>query len=167
MSLYDELMEMVMDDSKIIICEIDFSESVSEATIGQITFNKIGVCNIIVHTREGSNIPHFHVESKAKGKEKVFDAAICINKNMYFDHGSHTDILNASQQKELNKKLSEINPITNKSYWKEIQDKFYSAIDSIEPKAETQPNYDTMTLYSSKDDKPKTEEKTKKKKGKK
>lgn len=62
---------------------------------------KRGNCRMEVRSREGRNIPHFHIE----GKSKKFHCAVCLNEAKYFKHGKWKDELNNDQKELLQKAL--------------------------------------------------------------
>ncbi len=55
------------------------------------------IVKIEVYTNEGENIPHFHIENDK------FSCCVEIFKCAYFVHSWHTDTLNNSQAKRINK----------------------------------------------------------------
>lgn len=62
---------------------------------------KRGNCRMEVRSREGRNIPHFHIE----GKSKKFHCAVCLDEAKYFKHGKWKDELNNDQKELLQKAL--------------------------------------------------------------
>lgn len=62
------------------------------------------VKTICVHSNEGSNIPHFHIE-----REKMHDCCIMLNDNRFFDHGDNDSILTVKECRLLEEWLSSPN----------------------------------------------------------
>ena len=64
---------------------------------------KKGKCILEIRTREGNNVPHFHII----GVSKKFYCAVCLNKAKYFKHGKWVDELNNEQKEKLQSILLE------------------------------------------------------------
>lgn len=140
--------EMIIDDI-IEIGTIDFSNSVNEASIGNISFKKIGPCTVSVHTKEGP-VPHFHIESD----DNDFKCCICIYEPRYFDHGKYKDKLSNSQLKELDAWLRLPHRKDSRlSRW-ELMDEIWNFKSEIEKSrykvVDKQPNYKDTKGYKSK-----------------
>lgn len=152
--LYDSLMEMVDSFDRIKICELElpFDDILNEDKMADIDLKGVGLCYIYVYNNEGDNIPHFHLQSKdKKGPKYKLDCAIKINENRYFDHGIHKDTLNSKQIKELKAKLEKINPETENTYWKDIQNAFYNNFPNCtEKRVDEMPDYSNIKLYKEK-----------------
>ena len=91
----------------------EFIELFLEYEIGDgVPISGLGKMTIDVHlSREGDNIPHFHIYNKnlkSKKGHKYFSSAIMINDASFFDHGPHRDLLNKSQ---INKLLYFLNSV--------------------------------------------------------
>ena len=66
-----------------------------------INLPKNGKCMMEVRTREGKNIPHFHII----GISKKLYCAICLDAPKYFKHGKWKDELNNDQKEKLQNEL--------------------------------------------------------------
>ena len=60
------------------------------------------VSAVVVHTIEGDNIPHFHLERKNR---KMTDICVRLDTNEFFTHGEKEDMLNNSDCLELDRWL--------------------------------------------------------------
>lgn len=83
---------------KLLIGEINFTDSVNEVSVGRPNLDKFGTCKIYVYGNEGP-IPHFHLE---KSNGEVI-CCICIFEAKYFHQETYPTILSSKQKKELNK----------------------------------------------------------------
>lgn len=78
----------------------------TEASIS-IQTNPIGIKNvkqIILHSKEGYGIPHFHIK-RTNGN----DCCVMLNDNKFFNHGHNNGLLSSKEQKELDRWLRLIN----------------------------------------------------------
>lgn len=73
---------------------------------------------LYVNTNDAGNIPHFHLRD---GKDwDKFHTCICIEKPIYFLHGSKQDKCNAKLKKQLNEFVREIDPDLHFPYYETI-----------------------------------------------
>ena len=70
------------------LCEMPHSD---------IKLPKKGKCILEVRSREGRDVPHFHII----GKSKKFYCAVCLDTAKYFKHGKWVDELNNEQKEKL------------------------------------------------------------------
>lgn len=131
----------------ICIGEIDFTENVfNEDEIGRTMFKDLGMCKILVYGGERT-IEHFHIESP-----KGYSICICIYTAHYFAHGTHKDILNSSQKKQLNKWMSQENSKYLTTNWKAIESEWWrhNGNPKDRPKNPVQPDYSQLQNYKTK-----------------
>lgn len=76
------------------------------------------VTAVCVHSIEGDNIPHFHLERD----KKLSDICIRLDTNEFFTHGEKEDMLNNSDCRELNRWLM----LENTKYRSSITSKFFT-----------------------------------------
>ena len=62
---------------------------------------------ICVYTDDPGNIPHVHIRDVAT-RGKLFDACVKLEYPEYFDHGCHTDTLNAKQKRQLDEFMNAV-----------------------------------------------------------
>lgn len=84
----------MLREQRLCFCEMPHSD---------INLPKRGNCIMEVRSREGKNVPHFHIESRSK----KFHCAVCLNEAKYFKHGIWTDELNNEQKDLLQEALLE------------------------------------------------------------
>ena len=80
-------------------------QSLNEGYVDLSGKNKLKIKNVTavaVHTIEGDNIPHFHLERKNR---KISDTCVRLDTNEFFTHGNKEDMLNNSDCLELDRWL--------------------------------------------------------------
>ena len=97
--------------------EIDFSDTdddiLTEDTTIKTNLPKIGKAALVVHDKEGDNIPHFHVESTTSN----FFTAIRLDKAEYFLHKPNHKMFRNKKQTKLLQKILFTKNKENKMSW--------------------------------------------------
>ena len=131
----------------VIVGDINFSDIMNEDTLAdKAPIRKLNNCIIEVRSREGFNVPHFHITNGE------YDACIMIFNNKYFNHNDEcNDKLTSRQCKELEKWMNQ--PTTckkkpagiNLNNWQMMQllwNQYHNTNYNRE-----QPNYSTISVY--------------------
>lgn len=98
---------------------------------------------LYINSREGDNVPHFHVlDHTSKGEE--IETCVQIRENRYFHHGRHQGTLNAKQRDAL-MAFMQSKPKTNKPQFNKF-DTYYELIaylwELFYPNSDTEIKYD-------------------------
>lgn len=134
-----------VDPDVITLGTINFKNILAEREIASNNRFKgryIGECKVQVYGNEGQ-IPHFHIESL----DKKFDCCVRIYEPYFFQHGTHQDLLNGYQCKQLDKWLKNIEKFSNTNWQNIVLTWIGMNPDCKYPenqKVNNQPNYSNM-----------------------
>lgn len=82
---------------------VDVTNIINEGYVSLEGKNELKISDVsavCVHSIEGDNIPHFHLERSAK-KKRLKDICVRLDTNEFFNHGGKDDILNAKDSRIL------------------------------------------------------------------
>ena len=152
--------EITNNEESVVITDINFN-NVSDRLLNEISILDLylggiyGNSKIEVYTKEGNNIPHFHIVNNG-----LQICCPCIYEPYYFNHGTKNKTLNNTQLKILNDKLKEKvpnNKLTtlftdkeindqnnNKTYWDAIRSFYTRANNDTAVRPTKQPDYTKM-----------------------
>lgn len=135
-----------------LIGEIELPTSINEARVDDNYHSPIfprsfkGKCKIEIFSREGENIPHFHITAI----NNKFSCCVQLFDNRFFVHGKHRDTLSKSDWKLLDLWLRDPNfkniSISNWNRAVELWSGAYRDV-SLKFDTENQPDYTTIKPY--------------------
>lgn len=101
------------------------------------------VMAVIVHTKEGYNIPHFHIE-----RDRMNDCCIMLNDNRFFNHGDNDSLLTGRECILLDEWLRKVNKSSKFGYtnWQVLAD-MWNSRKEIQIDLNNQPDYSSIKPY--------------------